>query len=92
MTGSLNFKTLVTLRMPEEGKSGFGLIFSKTRMMEPLMMLIQEYDFAPSWLRYNCMDRFRCTQYIVTKGAIRDDMEIFIISHCPCFVIDRYWS
>jgi hypothetical protein len=37
MTGDLNFKTLMTLRMPEEGKAGFGLkkfrlslIFSKT--------------------------------------------------------------
>jgi len=41
MTGGPNFKTLMTLRMPEEGKAGFGLkkydfpvIFSKTRMME----------------------------------------------------------
>jgi hypothetical protein len=25
MTGDLNFKTLMTLRMPEEGKSGSGL-------------------------------------------------------------------
>ena len=25
MTGGLNLKTLMTLRMPEEGKAGFGL-------------------------------------------------------------------
>ena len=43
MTGGLNFKTLMTLRMPEEGKAGFGLkklrLFSKTRMMESSMKL-----------------------------------------------------
>ena len=46
MTEGLNFKTLMTLRMPEEGKAGFGLkkiyfpvVFSKTRMMESLMKL-----------------------------------------------------
>ena len=37
----------------------------------------------------NYIDRFRYTQHIVLRGNIRDDMAVFIISHCPClFSID----
>ena len=33
------------------------------------------------------MAQFRYSQHIVTRGAIRDDMETFIISHCPCLLL-----
>ena len=32
------------------------------------------------------VDQFRYTQHIVMRGFIRDDMAIFIISHCPCLL------
>jgi len=32
------------------------------------------------------MDQFRYTQHVVMRGAIYDDMAIFIISHCPCLI------
>ena len=32
------------------------------------------------------VDQFRYTQYVVMRGSIRDDMAIFIISHCSCLL------
>ena len=34
----------------------------------------------------NYVDQFRFIQHLVMIGAIRDDMAIFIISHCPCLL------
>ena len=34
----------------------------------------------------NYVDQFRYTRHVILKGAIRDDMVIFIISHCPCLL------
>ena len=32
------------------------------------------------------VDQFRYTQHVIMRGPIRDDMAIFIISHCPCLL------
>ena len=32
----------------------------------------------------NYVDQFRYTQHVFMEGLIRDDMAIFIITHCPC--------
>ena len=32
------------------------------------------------------VDQFRYTQHVILKGPTRDDMAIFIISHCPCLL------
>ena len=39
-----------------------------------------------SSIENNYVDQFRYTQYVVMRGHIRDDMAIFIISHCPCLL------
>ena len=36
------------------------------------------------------VDQFRYTQHVFLRGAIDDDMAIFIISHCPCFLSMRF--
>ena len=42
--------------------------------------------FFSSSIEHDYLDQFRCTQHVVMRGIIRDDMAIFIISHCPCLV------
>ena len=47
-----------------------------------------DYTF-PSSIENDYMDQFRYTQQVVMRKPMRDDMAIFIISHCPClFSID----
>ena len=54
-----------------------------------LKMKIVVYDFhpRPSSIENNYVDQFRYTQNIEFRGSIRDDMAIFIISHCPCLLL-----
>ena len=37
-------------------------------------------------LKNDYVNQFRYTQYVVLRGSIKDDMSIFIISHCPCLL------
>ena len=39
-----------------------------------------------SYIENDYVDQFRYTQYLVMRGCVRDDMAIFIISHCPCLL------
>jgi hypothetical protein len=39
-----------------------------------------------SSIENNYVDQFRYTQYVFTRGSIRDDMAIFILSHCSCLL------
>ena len=51
------------------------------------MYLDFEDDSAfSSNIENNYVDQFRYTRHVILKGAIRDDMVIFIISHCPCLL------
>jgi len=34
----------------------------------------------------NYVDQFRYTQHVISIGDLRDDMAMFIISHCPCLL------
>ena len=38
---------------------------------------------SPSSIENDYVDQFRYTKHVVMRGSIRDDMAIFIISHCP---------
>ena len=53
-----------------------------------IKMVISASDFnlLPSGIENYYVDQFRYTQHVVMKGPIRDDMSIFIISHCPCLL------
>ena len=42
-------------------------------------------SFASS-IENDYVDQFRYTKHIIMRGAIKDDMGIFIISHCPCLL------
>ena len=44
-----------------------------------------DYTF-PSSIENDYMDQFRYTQQVVMRKPMRDDMAIFIISHCPCLL------
>ena len=39
-----------------------------------------------SYIENDYVDQFICTQLVVMRGPIRDDMAILIISHCPCLL------
>jgi len=54
------------------------------------MNLLFEVDYTfPSSIENDYVDQFRYTEHVVMRGPMRDDMAIFIISHCPClFSID----
>ena len=51
-------------------------------------MEILEYDYylTSSRIENDYVDQFRYTQHVVMSGRIRDDMAIFILSHCPCLL------
>ena len=51
------------------------------------MYLDFEDDSAlSSSIESNYVDQFRYIQHVVMRGAIRDDMAMFIISHCQCLL------
>ena len=59
-----------------------------------ILIVVSSNYFLPSFLKNfnvvdmenNYDDQFRYTQHVVMRGPIRDDMSIFIISHCPCLL------
>jgi hypothetical protein len=59
-----------------------------------ILIVVSSNYFLPSFLKNfnvvdmenNYDDQFRYTQHVVMRGPIRDDMAIFIISHCPCLL------
>jgi len=44
------------------------------------------YEISSSSMKTDYDDQFRYTQHIILRGPIRDDIAIFIISHCPCLL------
>ena len=58
-----------------------------------MKIVMSSFYLTPSSMENDYVDQFRYTQHVVMRGAIRDDMAIFIISHCPyllSIVIDDY--
>ena len=52
-----------------------------------MKIVVSDYNFTPSsTMKNDYVDQFRYTQHVVMRGSIRDDMAIFIISHCPCLL------
>ena len=49
-----------------------------------MLFVVSDFTLTPSSIENNYMDQFRYTQHVFMRGPIRDDMAIFIISHCPC--------
>jgi hypothetical protein len=45
-----------------------------------------DHDIISSSIANGYIDQFRFTQHLILRGRIRDDMVIFIISHCPCLL------
>ena len=45
-----------------------------------------DHDIISSSIANGYIDQFRFTQHLILRGRIRDDMAIFIISHCPCLL------
>ena len=43
---------------------------------------LSDFNVTPSSIENYYVDQFRYTQHVVMSGAMRDDMAIFIISHC----------
>ena len=68
MTGDLNFKTLMTLRMPEEGKAGFGL--KKLRL---------SLIFSKTWTEYS-QSRWDCSE---AKSEMRGYYKCVVAPPCP---------
>ena len=49
-------------------------------------LYFKEGNIFSSIIKNNYVDQFRYTQHVVMRGSIRDNMAIFIISHCPCLL------
>ena len=50
-------------------------------------VLFKDYrsdEIFSSSMKTDYVDQFRSTQHVVMRGSIRDEMAIFIISHCSC--------
>ena len=59
--------------------------------MRRIYLIKMYFDFEDdnilsSSIQNNYVDQFRYTQHVVMRGPIRDDIAIFIISHCPCLL------
>ena len=59
--------------------------------MRRIYLIKMYFDFEDdnifsSSIQNNYVDQFRYTHYLVMRGPIRDDIAIFIISHCPCLL------
>ena len=48
-----------------------------------------DVDSVPKLLQNDYVDQFRYTEHVVMRGSMRDDIAIFIISHCP---YSLYWT
>jgi hypothetical protein len=51
-----------------------------------MKFVASDFNLTPSSIDNDYVDQFRYTQHVVMRGAMRDDMAIFIISHCPCLL------
>jgi hypothetical protein len=51
-----------------------------------ILIMVSDFNVTPSSIENHYIDQFRYTQHVVMRGPIRDDMAIFIISHCPCLL------
>ena len=51
-----------------------------------MKFVVSYFNVTPSSIDNYYADQFRYTQHVFTIGALRDDMAIFIISHCPCLI------
>jgi hypothetical protein len=49
-------------------------------------IFIKDYRFFSSSIKNDYVDQFRYTQHVEMRGAIRDDITMFIIPHCPCLL------
>ena len=49
-------------------------------------LLFKDENSFSSTMENNYVDQFKYTQHVIMIGPIRDDMAIFIISHCPCLI------
>ena len=49
-----------------------------------MILNVSEIYVTPSSIENSYIDQFRYTQHVAMRGPIRDDLAIFIISHCPC--------
>ena len=46
-------------------------------------LLFKDEDSFSSSIENDYVDQFSYTQYLVMRGSVRNDMVVFIISHCP---------
>ena len=53
-----------------------------------MLFVVSDFVFklTPSSIENDYRDQFRYTQHVMSIGDIRDNMAIFIISHCPCLL------
>ena len=51
-----------------------------------MMIVVHNFYLNQSSIENDYVDQFRYTQHAVMRGAIRDDMAIFIISHSLCLL------
>ena len=51
-----------------------------------MMIEVSGFNLTPSSIENDYVDQFRYTRHVVMRGPIRDDMAIFIMSHCPCLL------
>jgi hypothetical protein len=49
-------------------------------------IVVPNFYSSPSFIENDYVDQFQYTQHVVMSGPIRDDIAIFIISHCPCLL------
>jgi len=81
--------------------SGVILTGEKKKIMKPLLfkwlgmrriyftkmiIAVSDIDSNHSISMNDYVDQFRHTQHVEMRGPIRDDMSIFIISHCSCLL------
>ena len=51
-----------------------------------MVILVPVFHLPPSISENNYVGQFRYTQHVFIGGPMRDNMAIFIISHCPCLL------
>ena len=51
-----------------------------------MKFVASDFYLTPSSIENNYVDQFRYTEHVVMRGSMRDDIAIFIISHCPCLL------
>ena len=49
-----------------------------------MLIVVSDFYTSPYSMENDYVNQFRSTQHVVMRGSIRDEMAIFIISHCSC--------